>query len=223
MLLKIKNMISGSCKTLVEQEMNKLGFKHIKVELGEVEFEGEVSDEKLHLFDSALKDLGLEILVDKRDRLITKIKDAVYQLVYLTDDLPKPNYSDYISEKVNVSYSSLSNVFSAKEKMTIEKYIIVLRMERVKELLIYSDISLNDIAFKMHFSSVAHLSNQFKKSTGMTPSFFRNQRPPPRIISKAFTTVRLVKTDSSFCCHAIFLVKHIIDNIKIIHYCHFES
>ena len=179
MLLKIKNMISGSCKTLVEQEMNKLGFKHIKVELGEVEFEGDISDEKLHLFDSALKDLGLEILVDKRDRLIAKIKDAVYQLVYLTDDLPKPNYSDYISEKVNVSYSSLSNVFSAKEKMTIEKYIIIQRMERVKELLIYSDIALNDIAFKMHFSSVAHLSNQFKKSTGMTPSFFRKSKTPP--------------------------------------------
>jgi len=97
-------------------------------------------------------------------------------LVYLHDDIPKPNYSDYISEKMKVSYSSLSNVFSAKENITVEKYIILQRMERVKELLIYSDISINDIAFTMHFSSVAHLSNQFKKVTGLTPSFFRNNR-----------------------------------------------
>src|SRR5665811_274103 len=105
MILKIKNMESSRCKTLVKHEMDKLGLQDIKVELGEVEFEGDISDEKLHLFDSALKNLGLEILVDKRSQLVKKIKDAVYQLVYLTDDLPKPNYSDYISEKVNHSYS----------------------------------------------------------------------------------------------------------------------
>ena len=169
-------MESSRCKTLVRHEMDKLGLQPITVELGEVKFEGDISDEKLRLFDSALKNLGLEILVDKRSRLVAKIKDAVYQLVYLTDDLPKPNYSDYISEKLNISYSSLSNIFSAKENNTIEKYIIIQRIERVKELLIYSDLSLSDIAFKMHFSSVAHLSNQFKKITGLTPSFFRNNR-----------------------------------------------
>ena len=156
--------------------MDKLGLQNVTVELGEVEFEGDISDEKLKLFGSALKDLGLEILVDKRSRLIAEIKDAIYQLVYLTDNRPKPNYSDYISEKLNVSYSSLSNTFSAKENITIERYIILQRIERVKELLIYSDISLGDIAFNMHFSSVAHLSNQFKKLTGLTPSFFRNNR-----------------------------------------------
>jgi transcriptional regulator GlxA family with amidase domain len=144
--------------------------------LGEVEFEGDISDKKLKLFDAALKELGLEILVDKRSRLVAEIKDAVYQLVYLTDDLPKPNYSDYIGEKVNISYSSLSSIFSSMENITIEKYVVMQRTERVKELLIYSDMSLNDIAFKMHFSSVAHLSNQFKKVTGLTPSFFRNNR-----------------------------------------------
>lgn len=169
-------MESARCKTLVKHEMDKLGLQNIIVELGEIEFEGDISDEKLRLFDSALKNLGLEILVDKRSRLFVKIKDAVYQLVYLTDDLPKQNYSDYISKKVNVSYSTLSNIFSAKENNTIEKYIIIQRIERVKELLIYSDLSLGDIAFKMHFSSVAHLSNQFLKVTGLTPSFFRNNR-----------------------------------------------
>jgi len=176
MILKIKNMGSSRCKTLVTHEMKKLGFQNITVELGEVEFEGDISDEKLKLFDSALKDLGLEILVDKRSQLVAEIKDAVYQLVYLNDNLPKPNYSDYISEKMSASYSSLSNVFSARENKTIENYIILQRMERVKELLIYSDTSINDIAFTMHFSSVAHLSNQFKKVTGLTPSFFRNNR-----------------------------------------------
>lgn len=161
---------------MVAHEMNKLGLRNITVELGEVEFEGDISDQKLQLFDSALKELGLEILVDKRSRLVAEIKEAVYQLVYLTDDLPKTNYSDYIGEKMNLSYSSLSNTFSAKENITIEKYIILQRIERVKELLIYSDTSLNDIAFKMQFSSVAHLSNQFKSVTGLTPSFFRKNR-----------------------------------------------
>ena len=182
MILKIKNMESSRCKTLVKQEMDKLGLQKITVELGEVEFEGDISDVKLKSFDSALRNLGLEILVDKSSRLIATIKDAVYQLVYLTDDIPKPNYSDFISEKLNASYSSLSSIFSVKEKLTIEKYIIIQRIERVKELLIYTDISLNDISFKMHFSSVAHLSNQFKKITGLTPSFFRKQRPPSHFL-----------------------------------------
>lgn len=163
---------------MVTQEMIKLGFQNITVELGEVEFEGNISDSKLQLFDVVLKNLGLELLVDKRTRLVAEIKDAVYQLVYLTDNLPKQNFSDFISKKMDVgySYSSLSNIFSAKEKITLEKYIIIQRIERVKELLIYTDTSLNDIAFKMRFSSVAHLSNQFKKVTGITPSFFRDNR-----------------------------------------------
>ncbi len=169
-------MESHRCKTLVKYELDKLGFKNINVELGEVEFEGDISDQKLQLFDSALRDLGLEILLDKRSQLVAKIKDAIYQLVYLTDDLPKPNYSEYISEKVNVSYNTLSSVFSAKENITIEKYIIIRRIERVKELLLYSNIVLSDIAFNMHYSSVAHLSNQFKQYTGLTPSFFRKNR-----------------------------------------------
>jgi AraC-like DNA-binding protein len=120
--------------------------------------------------------MGLEILVDKKNRLIAEIKDAVYQLVYTTDDLPKQNYPDYISEKVGIGYNILSKIFSAKENTTIEKYIIAQRIERVKELLIYSDISLNDIAYKMHYSSVAHLSNQFKKATGLTLSAFRDNK-----------------------------------------------
>src|SRR5660397_69965 len=132
MILKIKNMESSRCKTLVKHEMNKLGLQDITVELGEVEFEGDISNEKLQLFDAALKNLGLEIFEDRKSQLVAKIKDAVYQLVYLTDNLPKQNYSDYISEKVKLRYSSLSNIFSVKENKTIEKYIIIQRIERVK-------------------------------------------------------------------------------------------
>lgn len=142
MILKIKNMESRRCKTLVRDEMDKLGLRNVTVELGEVEFEGDISDKKLQLFDSALRNMGLEILVNKR------------------------------------SYNSLAKTFSEKEKITIERYIITQRIERVKELLIYSDTILSDIAFKMHFSSVAHLSNQFKKITGLTPSFFRKNKMP---------------------------------------------
>lgn len=176
MILKIKNMQSSRCKTLVVHEMNKLGLQDITVELGEVEFKGSISNDNLKLFDSALKKVGLELLVDNGRLLIDQIKDAVYQLVYLTDDFPKQNYSDFISEKLNVNYCSLGSIFSAGENKTIEKYIIIQRIERVKELLIYSDISLSDIAFKMQFSSDAHLSNQFKKITGLTPSCFRKNR-----------------------------------------------
>ncbi len=176
MILRIKNMESIRCKTFVMHEMNKLGLQNITVELGEVEFKGNISNENLKLFDSALKDLGLELLVDKKSQLLAEIKDAVYQLVYLTDDLPKRNYSDYISEKLNVRFSSLVNIFSTLENNTIEKYIILQRIERVKELLLYSNISLGEIAFKMHFSSATHLSNQFKKATGLTPSSYRKNR-----------------------------------------------
>lgn len=148
MILKIKNMKSIRCKILVEEEMHKLGFQNITVELGEVEFVGDISDKKLQLFDSALRDMGLEILVDKRNLLVAQIKDAIYELVYLTDDLPKPNNSDYISEKVNMSYNSLAKTFSEIENITIERYIIIQRIERVKELLVYSDTSLSTLLLK---------------------------------------------------------------------------
>ena len=176
MVLKIKNMESCRCETLVMHEMNKLGLQNITMDLGEVGFTGDISNGNLELFDSALKDLGLELLVNKERLLIAKIKDAVYQLVYLTDHLPKQKYSDYISEKINVSYSSIVNIFSSLENNTLEDYILLQRIERVKELLIYSDINLSEIVFKMHFGSEAYLINQFIKATGATPSFYRKNR-----------------------------------------------
>jgi AraC-like DNA-binding protein len=179
MILKIKNMKTSRCKTFVQKEMNRLGVYNITVEIGEVELSENLSEEKLQLLDSALRSAGLELLEDKKHHLVAQIKAAIHELVYRTDDIPKPNYSDFISQKVNHSYTSLSNTFSKAEGTTIERYIIEQRIERVKEMLIYTDQTLDDMAFKLHYSSVAHLSNQFKKFTGMTPSFFRKQRNPP--------------------------------------------
>jgi AraC-like DNA-binding protein len=168
-------MATSRCKTFVKEQLNKLGIYNITVELGEVELNENISEEKIQLLNIALKSADLEIIEDKRTHLIKEIKAAVYDLINHFDDLPKPNYSEYISQKVNFHYTHLSTVFSKEQGISIEKYIIEQRIERVKELLVYSDLGLTDISFKLNFSSVAHLSNQFKKVTGLTPSYFREQ------------------------------------------------
>lgn len=168
-------MVSSRCKTFVEVELNKLGLYEITVEMGEVELRENISAEKLQLLNTSLKNAGLEIFEDKKSCLIKEIKAAVYELVYHFDDLPKPDYSEYLSRKNNFNYTHLSSTFSKEQGISIEKYIIAQRTERVKELLVYSELGLTDISFRLHFSSVAHLSNQFKKLTGLTPSYFREQ------------------------------------------------
>lgn len=175
MILKINNMVSSRCKTFVEDELKKLELYNITVELGRVELRDNISKDKLQLLNTSLKNAGLEIVEDKRVRLINEIKSAVYDLVHHFDDLPKPNYSEYISQKVNSGYTQISTIFSENQGITIEKYIISQRIERVKELLVYTNLGLADISFMLHYSSVAHLSNQFKKLTGLTPSYFREQ------------------------------------------------
>lgn len=175
MILKIRNMVTSRCKTFVENELNKLGLFDITVELGEVELRENISTEKLQLLNTSLKNAGLEIIEDKTIHLIKEIKAAVYDLVNHFDDLPKPNYSEYISKKVYFDYTHLSSAFSKDQGISIEKYIIKQRIERVKELLVYTDLGLTDISFKLNFSSVAHLSNQFKKLTGLTPSYYKER------------------------------------------------
>jgi AraC-like DNA-binding protein len=175
MILKIKNMATSRCKTFVEDELNKLGLFNITVELGKVELSDEITPEKMQLLNTSLKNGGLEIIEDKTAHLINEIKAAVYDLINHFDDLPKPNYSEYLSQKVNFNYTHLSSIFSKELGISIEKYIIEQRIERVKDLLVYTDLGLTDISFKLNFSSVAHLSNQFKKVTGLTPSYFREQ------------------------------------------------
>jgi len=161
---------------MVKNELNKLGLHYKSVELGEADLKENISEEYLQLIDNALKEAGLELMNDKKDRLIEKIKQAVHQLIYSTDDMPKQIFSEYISMKVKNNYTFLSNLFSGIQGITIEKYVIAQKIERVKELLVYDKLSLGDIAFKLQYSSVAHLSNQFKKVTGLTPSFFRQIR-----------------------------------------------
>ena len=176
MILHIRNMECGRCKAMVRNELIKLGLHYKTLELGEVELKGNIPGEKLQLFNIALKNAGLELMNDKKCFLIEKIKAAIYQLIYLSDDLPKPNFSDYLCKKVNYDYNYLSNLFSGMQGVTIEKYIIAQKIERVKELLVYDDLTLSDISYKLQYSSVAHLCKQFKKVTGLTPSFFRQHR-----------------------------------------------
>jgi AraC-like DNA-binding protein len=173
MMLLIRNMESERCKTIVKQELKKLGVRYNYVELGEVEVLVKLSSEKQELFADALKKSGLELMVNQKTILVDKIKDAVNEFIYFSDDITHPNFSGFITKKVNYDYNYLSKAFSESEGITIEKYFIQQRINRVKELLVYGGLSLNEIAYKLLFSSVAHLSNQFKKVTGLTPFNFR--------------------------------------------------
>jgi AraC-like DNA-binding protein len=172
-MLHIRNMESDRCKAIVRNELTRLGLHYKKVELGEVELRENLTGEKLQLIDQALRSAGLELMYDKNNRIVEKIKTAIYQLIYLSDDVPKQNFSEYISSKVNRDYTYLSNLFSGTQGITIEKYVITQKTERIKELLRFEKISLSNIAYRLKYSSVAHLSNQFKKITGFTPSFFK--------------------------------------------------
>lgn len=184
MMLQIRNMESDRCIMLVKNELTRLGLNYKTVELGEVELKENLSAEKLRLIDVALRNAGLELMADKKNLIIDKIKVAIHQLIFFSDNITKPNFSEYISKKVNRDYTYVSNLFSSVQGVTIEKFIIAQKIERVKEMLVYDELSLSDIAFKLQYSSVGHLSNQFKKVTGLTPSFFRHFNHLKRKISK---------------------------------------
>jgi len=169
-------MKSERCKAAVMSELNKLGLQFNKVKLGEIELKESISDNALKLIDIALRNAGLELMVDKKNILIERIICAIHQMIYFSDDMPKMNLHDYLSKSVNHDYNLISSIFSEAKGVTIEKYVISQKIERVKELLVYEKLSLTDIAFKLQYSSVAHLSNQFKKITGLTPTFFRQLR-----------------------------------------------
>jgi len=158
---------------LVRDELLKIGVKYVSLELGMVEIlESITTEQRKQLKENLLKS-GLELLDDKKSILIEKIKTVITGMIHYSDELPKVNYSDYISEKVGNDYTYLANTFSEVKGMTIQQFIIIHKIERVKELLIYDELNLTQIAFKMHYSSVGHLSNQFKKVTGLTPSFYK--------------------------------------------------
>lgn len=169
-------MVSFRCITVVKDSLEKLGFQDIQVNLGEVCLQENIPDARLSQIRSILLQSGFELLEDKKNILMQQIKTHIIQLVYYSDEPLVRNLSVYLSDKLHHDYTYMSNLFSDRLGTTIEKFFICHKIERVKELLTYGELSLTDIAFKMHYSSVAHLSSQFKKVTGMTPSDFKQQK-----------------------------------------------
>ena len=165
----------------VKSELTKLGLHYSVVELGEVEIMEDLSGEVLDQLNTALKKNGFELMDDKKSILVERIKTTIIELVHYTDEQIKVNLSDYLGEKLNHNYTYLSNLFSDLRGTTIEKFYLSHKIEKVKELLVNDELNLSEIANKMHYSSVAHLSNQFKKMTGLTPSHFKNLKNRKRI------------------------------------------
>lgn len=174
MKIYVKYMVSLRCKMVVKEELKKLGLHFIVVDLGEIEIMEDLSDRQFEELKSALLASGLELMSDKRAVLIEKIRNIIVEMIHYSDELPKVNYSDYISEKLHYDYTYLSNLFTEVKGTTIQQFIISHKIERVKELLLYDELNLTEISYRMQYSSVAHLSNQFKKITGLTPSQFKH-------------------------------------------------
>lgn len=166
-------MVCIRCKMVVKSELEKLELKYNYVDLGEAEIRDEISTEQLDRLGIALNKSGLELMDDKKSILVEKIKAVIIELVHYNDEQIKINLSDYLCNKLNHDYTYLANLFSEVKGTTIEKYYLSHKLEKVKELLVYDELNLTEIAWKLHYSSVAHLSNQFKKMTGLTPSHFK--------------------------------------------------
>lgn len=181
MKLYIKYMVSLRCKMMVKEELKKLGLHFIFVNLGEVEIMEDLSEEKRVELKNALLQSGLELMDDKRAILIEKIKNLIIEMIHYSDEMIKVNLSDYLSEKLNHDYTYLANLFSEVQGTTIEHFMISHKVERIKELIIYDEMNISEIAWKMNYSSVAHLSNQFKKVTGLSPSHFKQLKEKRRI------------------------------------------
>jgi len=171
--LYIKYMVSMRCKMVVKEELRKLGLHYIIVDMGVVDIMENLTRDQHEQIRTALLRTGLELMEDKKAVLIEKIKDAIYEIVYQKEESSRINFSEYLSKKLNYDYTYLANLFSEVLGTTIEKFIISHKIERVKELIIYDELNLTEIAWNMHYSSVAHLSNQFRKVTGLTPSHFK--------------------------------------------------
>jgi AraC-like DNA-binding protein len=173
-------MISNRCKLAVKEELTKLGLHFVVVDLGEVEVMEDLTPGQYAQLQAGLLSAGLELMDDKRAVLIERIINVITEMVHHSQEFPKVNYSDYISEKLNYDYTYLSNLFSEVKGITIQQFIIVHKIEKVKEYLMYDELNLTEISYRMHYSSVAHLSNQFKKITGITPSNYKQLKDKRR-------------------------------------------
>jgi AraC-like DNA-binding protein len=174
-------MVSIRCKMIVKSELTNLGLHPIIVELGEVEVKENITPEQVKKLKVALLRSGLELMDDRKAILIEKIKNIIIEMVHYTDDLPKVNFSNYLSEKLDYDYTYLANLFSEVTGITVEHYIIAHKIERVKELLLYDELNLTQISYLLNYSSVAHLSSQFKKVTGLTPTYFKHLKSKKRV------------------------------------------
>jgi len=166
-------MVCNRCILVVQNELDKLGLEAKSITLGVVTLTEEPSLETKNLFEKELVKLGFELIDDKRSRIIEKVKNVIIELVHHQDNHAKNNLSDVLSTQLHLDYKYLSNLFSEVEGTTIEKYFIAQKIEKIKELLVYDELTLSEIAYRLNYSSVAYLSNQFKKVTGLTPSHFK--------------------------------------------------
>jgi AraC-like DNA-binding protein len=173
-------MVSTRCKMVVKDVLKNLGLHFMVVDLGEVEIMEDINEETRNELKKALIVSGLELMDDKKAMLIEKINNVITEMIHYSDEAPKMNYSDYISDKLKYDYTYLSNLFSEVKGITIQQFIIIHKIERAKELLLYDEMNLTEISYKLHYSSVAHLSNQFKKVTGLSPSQFKNLKDKRR-------------------------------------------
>lgn len=173
-------MVSNRCKMMVKEELKKLDLHFVIVDLGEVEIMEDITNEQRAQLQEALLESGLELMDDKKAILIEKIKNVVIEMVHHSDEVVKTNFSDYLVTKLDYDYTYLANLFSEVQGTTIAQFLIAHKIERIKELIIYDELNISEIAWKMNYSSVAHLSNQFKKMTGLTPSHFKQLKDKRR-------------------------------------------
>lgn len=173
-------MVSTRCKMAVKEELKKMGLHFVLVELGEVDIMEDLTLEQREELKATLLATGLELMDDKRSILIEKIKNAVIEMVHHSDEIIKTNFSEHLSEKLKYDYTYLANLFSEVQGTTIAQFLISHKVERIKELIIYDELNISEIAWKMNYSSVAHLSNQFKKVTGLSPSHFKQLKDKRR-------------------------------------------
>lgn len=173
-------MVSNRCKMTVKEELKKLGLHFVLVELGEVDIMEDISPEQREEIKTVLLNSGFELMDDKKAVLVEKIKNTIIEIVHHSDENIKIKFSDYLSEKLNHNYTFLANLFSEVRGITIEQFMIAHKVEKIKELILYDELNITEIAWKMNYSSVAHLSNQFKKVTGLTPSHFKQLKDKKR-------------------------------------------
>jgi YesN/AraC family two-component response regulator len=178
--LFIKYMVTKRCQTAVKEVLKNLGLHYVIVDLGEVDIMEDLSPELMEQLRVGLQSAGFELLDDRRTILIEKVKTIIIEMVQSSDEPLKTNFSDYLCEKLNYDYTYLANLFSQVQGTTIQQFIILLKIERIKELIVDDELSITEIAFMLNYSSVSHLSNQFKKTTGFTPSQFKNLRSRER-------------------------------------------